>query len=191
MDHPHRDHLGCDQAIQSGVLLNFPAVLQELGLNSAFLVGVVAGGTGLTGLAGVLLFPWLQRRYGHEVLLIAICAGAMLVLLIGFLASTDPVWRVSQILMSTFFGLGALPLFWSVAMSRMAGVIAAAGLAFINTLGISGNFVGPFVYGRIEDATGSLFAPYYPIVGAACVGLALVPLLAAAMRRERRALLTP
>lgn len=69
-------------------------------------------------------------------------------------------------------------------MSRMSGVIAAAGLAFINTVGISGNFVGPFVYGRIEEATGSLTVPYYSIAGAAGVGLALVPLLVMAMRRD-------
>jgi MFS family permease len=176
-----------NQAIQAGVMFNFPAVLRELGLHSAFLIGVVAGGVGLTGLAGVLLFPWIQRRYGHEVLLIGVCAGATLVLMIGFLASTDAVWRVSLILLSSFFGLGTLPLFWSVAMSRMAGVIAAAGLALFNTLGISGSFVGPYVYGRIEEATGSLFAPYYTIVAAACAGLALVGLLAAVMRREKEA----
>ena len=173
-----------NQAIQAGVAFNFPSLLQGLGLHSAFLVGVVAGGVGLTGLAGVLLFPWLKRRYGHEVLLIGICAGAVLVLMIGFLASTDPVWRVSLILVSSFFSLGTLPLFWSAAMSRMAGVVAAAGLAFVNTVGIAGSFVGPLVYGRIEEATGSLFAPYYAIVAAACAGLALVGLLAALMRRE-------
>lgn len=176
-----------NQAIQAGVAFNFPAVLQELGLKSSFLVGLVAGGVGLTGLAGVLLFPWLQRRYGHEVLLIGICAGAVLVLMIGFLVSTDAVWRVSLVLVSSFFGLGTLPLFWSVAMSRMAGVVAAAGLAFFNSVGIIGSFVGPVVYGRIEEATGSLFAPYSAIVAAACVGLLLVGLLAAMMRREKTA----
>jgi MFS family permease len=180
-----------NQAIQSGVGFNFPAVLQEVGLHNSFLIGVVAGGSGLTGLAGVLSFPWLKRRYGHEVLLIGICTGATLVLMVGFLAYTGAVWRVGLILVSSFFGLGALPLFWSVAMSRMAGVIAAAGLAFINTLGITGGFVGPFVYGRIEEATGSLFAPYYAVVGAACVGLALVPVLALLMQREKRAGTSP
>jgi MFS family permease len=176
-----------NQVIQSAVLFNFPSVLQELGLTSTFWVGVVAGGTGLTGLAGALLFPWLKRRYGHEVVLIGVCAGATLVLMIGFLMSTGVVGRVVLVLLSTFFGLGALPLFWSVAMSRMAGVLAAAGLAFVNTLGTSGNFAGPILYGRIEEATGSVFAPYYTIVGAACAGLALVPLLALVMRREKRA----
>ena len=39
-------------------------------------------------------------------------------------------------------------------------------------------------------STGSLFAPYYPMVGAACVGVALVGLLAVVMRSEKRAVTT-
>jgi MFS family permease len=180
-----------NQAISSGVGFNFPAVLQALGLESSFLIGVVAGSGGLAGLAGVLLFPWLNRRYGHEVLLIGICAAATLLIMTGFLLSTDAVWRVVLIFLSSFFALGTLPLFWSVAMSRMSGLLAAAGLAFINMLGITGGFVGPFVYGRIEDATGSLFAPYYVIAAAACAGLALVPVLAVVIRREKAGSGTP
>jgi MFS family permease len=174
-----------NQAISSGIGFNFPALLQSLGLSSPFLIGVVAGGGGLTGLAGVLFFPWLQRRHGREIALIGLCAGATLVIVIAFLAGSNPVWRVGLIILSSFFALGTLPLFWSVAMSRMSGLIAAAGLAFINMLGITGGFVGPFVYGLVEQATGSLLSPYYVIVVAACVGLALVPALALSVRREK------
>lgn len=146
----------------------------------------MAGGGGLFGLAGVLLFPWLQRRYGRGILLIGLCATATLLLMTAFLISDDPVWRVSVLYLSSVFGFGALPLFWAVAMSRMSGLLAAAGLAFINMLGITGAFVGPYAYGRIEESTGSLFAPYYTIVAVACVGVALVVALAAAIRRETR-----
>jgi hypothetical protein len=70
-------------------------------------------------------------------------------------------------------------------MSRMSGLMAAAGLAFINMIGIVGGFVGPFVYGLIESATDSLMAPYYTIAVASLVGLALVPLLGLIIRREK------
>jgi phosphotransferase system glucose/maltose/N-acetylglucosamine-specific IIC component len=72
-------------------------------------------------------------------------------------------------------------------MSRMSGLLAAAGLAFINMLGITGGFVGPLVYGLIEQATGSLMAPYYTITVASAVGLSLVPVLALTIRREKAA----
>lgn len=176
-----------NQAISSGVGFNFPSYLQSLGISNTFLVGLIAGSGGISGLAGVLFFPWLKRRYGHEVTLIGVCAGAGLLILIGFIASTNAVWSVSLIFISSFFALGTLPLFWSVAMSRMSGLIAAVGLAFINMLGISGGFAGPYAYGLIEDSTKSLVAPYYLIAAAAVVGLALVPALALAIRRERTA----
>lgn len=173
-----------NQAISSGVGFNFPALLQSLGLQDPFLIGLVAGSGGISGLAGVLLFPWLKRRFGHEVLLIGVCAGAGLVIMTCFLVTSNPVVGVVLIFSANFFALGTLPLFWSVAMSRMSGLMAAAGLAFINTVGITGGFVGPYAYGLIEQATGSLVAPYYAIVVAAAVGLALVPVLGWSIRRD-------
>jgi MFS family permease len=174
-----------NQAISSGIGFNFPALLQSLGLSSPFLIGLVAGSGGIAGLAGVLFFPWLARRFGREIALIGLCAGAGLVILLLFLVTTNPVGSVLLIAVSSFFALGTLPLFWSVAMSRMSGLLAAAGLAFINMLGITGGFVGPLVYGLIEQATGSLMAPYYTITVASAVGLSLVPVLALTVRRER------
>jgi MFS family permease len=173
-----------NQSISGGIGFNFPAYIESLGLESPFLIGLVAGGGGVTALAGVLFFPWLTRRYRNEVLLIGLCAGVGFLILIGFLVSRDPVWSVTLIFLANFFGFGTLPLFWSVAMSRMSGLIAAAGLAFINTLGVAGGFVGPYVYGLVENATGSLVAPYFVLAAASAIGVALVPALALSIRRE-------
>jgi MFS family permease len=174
-----------NQTIGGGIGFNFPAYIGSLGLKSPFLIGLVAGGGGITALAGVLFFPWLKRRYGREVPLIGLCAGVVLLILLGFLVSRNPVWSISLIFLNNFFAFGTLPLFWSVAMSRMSGLMAAAGLAFINMVGIAGGFAGPYVYGLVESATGSLVAPYYVLAAASFVGVALVPALAMAIRRER------
>ncbi|OZM75549.1 MFS transporter [Pseudonocardia sp. MH-G8] len=174
-----------NQAISAGIGFNFPALVQSLGIESPFLIGVVAGGGGIAGLAGVLFFPWLQRRVGHEIALIGVCAGAGLFILVTFILSTSVGLSLGLIYVANFFALGTLPLFWVVAMSRMSGLMAAAGLAFINMIGIVGGFVGPFVYGLIESATGSLMAPYYTIAAASLVGVALVPVLALIIRREK------
>ncbi|MDT7804334.1 MAG: hypothetical protein QOI78_7767 [Actinomycetota bacterium] len=172
-----------NQSIGGGIGFNFPAYIQSLGLQSPFLIGLVAGSGGISGLAGVLFFPWFKRRYGHEVTLIGICAAAVLLVLVGFLVSRNPVWSISLLFISNFFAFGTLPLFWSVAMSRLSGLMAAAGLAFINMLGITGGFVGPYVYGLIESSTDSLVAPYYVFAAAALVAVALVPVLGWSIRR--------
>ncbi|MFG1643985.1 MFS transporter [Amycolatopsis sp. NPDC049252] len=172
-----------NQSIGGGIGFNFPAYIQSLGLQSPFLIGLVAGSGGISGLAGVLFFPWFKRRYGHEVTLIGSCAAAVLLVLVGFLVSRNPVWSISLLFISNFFAFGTLPLFWSVAMSRLSGLMAAAGLAFINMLGITGGFVGPYVYGLVESSTDSLVAPYYVFAAAALVAVALVPLLGWSIRR--------
>ncbi|NBH09527.1 MFS transporter [Amycolatopsis sp. SID8362] len=180
-----------NQSIGGGIGFNFPAYIQSLGLDSPFLIGLVAGSGGISALAGVLFFPWFKRRHGHEVALIGICASAVLLVLLGFLVSRDPVWSVSLLFISNFFAFGTLPLFWSVAMARLSGLVAAAGLAFINMLGITGGFIGPYVYGLVESSTDSLVAPYYVFAAAAVVAVALVPVLAAAIRRDARKDLAP
>jgi MFS family permease len=173
-----------NQSIGGGIGFNFPAYIQSLGLRSPFLIGLVAGSGGISGLAGVLFFPWFKRRYGREVTLIGVCAAAVLLVLVGFLVSRNPVWSISLLFVSNFFAFGTLPLFWSVAMSRLSGLMAAAGLAFINMLGITGGFVGPYVYGLVESSTDSLVTPYYVFAAAACVAVALVPVLGMSIRRD-------
>ncbi|MFD2420795.1 MFS transporter [Amycolatopsis pigmentata] len=176
-----------NQAISSGVGFNYPALLQTLGIKNSVLIGLVAGAGGISALAGVLFFPWAKRRFGREIEMIGACTLATLIIMLVFLFSKNTFLSIGLIFISSFFALGTLPLFWSVAMSRMSGLVAAAGLAFINMVGITGGFVGPYVYGEIEEATGSLLSPYYVVVGAAVVGVALVPGLMLAIRREKKA----
>jgi MFS family permease len=176
-----------NQAISSGVGFNYPALLQTLGIKNSVLIGLVAGAGGISGLAGVLFFPWAKRRFGREIEMIGACTLATLIIMLVFTFSRNTYLSIGLIFISSFFALGTLPLFWSVAMSRMSGLMAAAGLAFINMVGITGGFVGPYVYGEIEEATGSLLSPYYVIVGAAVVGVCLVPGLMLAIRREKKA----
>ena len=39
-------------------------------------------------------------------------------------------------------------------MKRLQGIQAAAGLAFINTIGLIGGFVGPYLFGMAETCSG-------------------------------------
>jgi nitrate/nitrite transporter NarK len=81
-----------------------------------------------------------------------------------------------------FFAGGVLPSYWAVAMKRLHGIQAAAGLAFINTVGLLGGFVGPYLFGLAETATGRSDSGFTVIMSASALGLFLVPLLAKAIR---------
>ena len=46
------------------------------------------------------------------------------------------------------------PVFWTLPTSFLTGSAAAGGIAFINSVGGLGGFVGPYIVGWIKDATG-------------------------------------
>jgi len=58
-------------------------------------------------------------------------------------------------------------LFWAIPTRFLTGAAAAGGLAFINSIGAIGGFVGPFAMGWLKDATGSFTTG---LIGLACLG---------------------
>jgi nitrate/nitrite transporter NarK len=53
---------------------------------------------------------------------------------------------------------GARAIFWTIPPRFLTGMAAAGGLAFINSIGTTGGFVGPYVMGWLTDETGSFNA---------------------------------
>jgi ACS family tartrate transporter-like MFS transporter len=49
-------------------------------------------------------------------------------------------------------------IFWSIPARFMTGIGAAAGLAFINSIGVMGGYFGPELMGSLKDLTGGYFA---------------------------------
>ena len=90
-------------------------------------------------------------------------------------------------MLAMFLLIGILPLYWSVAMARMSGLMAAAGLAFINMVGLLGGFVGPYLYGYAEEHDGERVRRFRRAHRRFSVlGVLLVPLLWRAVRAEDR-----
>jgi len=50
------------------------------------------------------------------------------------------------------------PVFWAMPTSYLTGVAAAGGIAFINSIGNLGGFVGPFMVGWLKDNVGGFQA---------------------------------
>ena len=49
----------------------------------------------------------------------------------------------------------ARAIFWTIPTRFLTGLAAAGGLAFINSVGTLGGFVGPYAVGWLRDTTGS------------------------------------
>ncbi len=97
-------------------------------------------------------------RTGERRLHIAASAG---VGAFGMIASAyvhSPVIGVLALSIAAVGVWSAVPVFWSLPTTFLTGTAAAGAIALINSLGNLAGFVGPFVIGRVHDATGSYTA---------------------------------
>lgn len=174
-----------NQIITVGIVFNVPSIIESLGIEGSFLIGLVSASAGIGATIGVLLIPRIFRRHSHrEAAVVGVLALATTVIAAGYALSSSPVVLIILITVSMVFVVGTLPVFWSIAMARMSGLMAAAGLAFINTIGLIGGFVGPYLFGIIEDATGNPSGGFYVVIASSITGVLLAPPLARAIRSE-------
>ncbi|WP_153034062.1 MFS transporter [Amycolatopsis sp. YIM 10] len=164
---------------------NFPSIVESLDVEGSFLIGVVSGSVGIGAFIGVLVIPWFQRRVRNELRVLMSVTVATAVVAIAYAFADGAVARILLVDLAMLLLIGVLPLYWSVAMARMSGLMAAAGLAFINMVGLLGGFVGPYLYGFAEGR-GSESAGFAVLIGASVLGVLLVPLLWRAVRSEDR-----
>ena len=174
-----------NQITNVGIVFNIPSIVESLGVQGSFLIGLVSGSAGIGATIGVLVVPRVFRHYSHrEATAVGVLAAATTVIAVAYALSSSPVVRIILITAAMIFVFGTLPLFWSIAMARMSGLMAAAGLAFINTVGLIGGFVGPYLFGIIEDATGNPSGGFFVVIASSVVGVLLAPVLARAIRSE-------
>ena len=76
----------------------------------------------------------------------------------------------------------AMPQFWRIPALSMTGAAAAAGIALINSVSNLSGFIGPYVTGAIETATGSY--TYALLTIAAVIVVGLIILLTVGRRAE-------
>ncbi|MCX4580583.1 MFS transporter [Streptomyces sp. NBC_01571] len=162
---------------------NFPSIVESLGVEGSFLIGVVSGSAGIGALIGVLVIPWLHRRASGELHVLTGATIGTVLVAVAYTLADGAVARILLIDVAMMLLIGVLPLYWSIAMARMSGLMAAAGLAFINTVGLLGGFTGPYLYGFAEGR-GSEAGGYAVLIGGSVLGVLALPLLRRTVQKE-------
>jgi ACS family tartrate transporter-like MFS transporter len=93
-----------------------------------------------------------ERRYHAAIPLII---GALGLIVLGTATTSSVFFSVTLwcVVASGIYSLFGP--FWSLPNEFLAGFSAAAGIAFINSIGNLGGFVGPYALGAVSKATGS------------------------------------
>jgi sugar phosphate permease len=173
-----------NQITNVGIVFNVPAIVESLNVHGSFLIGLISGITGIGATIGVLVIPRVYRRFHNEAAAVGILAGLSGLTSIIYTMTSSPTIKIILIGVAMIFIFGTLPVFWSIAMARMSGLMAAAGLAFINTIGLIGGFAGPYLFGLAETKTGNPSAGFSVVIASSIIGVLLALLLHVALRRE-------
>ena len=140
-----------------GVGIWLPQIIKAQ-FNSNLTLGFVSAVPYIIASIAMLLWASVVDRSGRRIgNLILTCGLATLGLLLSVMFST--FWISFLFLTIALVGItAARAIFWTIPARFLTGVAAAGGLAFINSIGTLGGFVGPAVVGWLKDTTGSFSA---------------------------------
>ncbi|MEO6079572.1 MAG: MFS transporter [Steroidobacteraceae bacterium] len=155
-----------------------PTIIQELRIaqNDFLEVGLISMIP--WGLAAVAMVLWgahsdrTGERRWHA-------AGGLIVSLVGLiglaLVGKNVVPAVIALSLVTVGTLSWVVTFWSLPTRFLSGTAAAAGIAWINSVGNLGGQFGPDLIGRVRMATGgSSAAAFYTLAALALVGVVII-----------------
>ena len=162
-----------------------PTMIQELGVDSADFLKVGLLSMIPWGVAAVVMVvvgshgDRTGERRWHAASGMFISAVGMLMLAI---AGKQPIYGMIGLTLITSGTLTFMCTFWSLPTAFLSGTAAAAGIAWINSVGNLGGHFGPDMIGRIRESTNSSAVAFVVLAGLAVVGGAIVLLLPKAKR---------
>jgi len=154
-----------------GIVFFMPQIIKGLGLTN-MMTGLVTAIPYTIGTIGLIAWGYSSDRHNERRwhLIVATTLAAIGILAAGwFSQSYLAVVAMSVAVVGIY---GSRPSFWPMPSLFLTGAAAAAGMAFINSIGNLGGYVGPFIVGWIKDSTKSFEMALYFL--AACALLSAV-----------------
>ncbi len=141
-----------------GIGIWLPQMLREAKLSNLE-IGFLTSASYALACVGMVLWASHVDRHGRKILHLGLSCALSAAGFLGAVLFADTFWIAVVGITVALIGMnGARALFWSIPPRFLTGVAAAGGLAFINSIGTMGGFVGPTVMGWLTDKTGSFSA---------------------------------
>lgn len=137
-----------------------PLILKEFGFGQ-LQSGFVAAIPYAFGAVGMLLLGRLADKPGKRVATNYLALGISIVGLLVTAWINDPTLKLISLCFAAIGVFGAMPVFWGLPTAVLSGVVAAGGIALINSLGNLSSVVNPWVIGIIRDQTGNFNGGFY------------------------------
>lgn len=147
-----------------GAVIWLPQIIQSAHLSN-LQVGFVTSACYVLATIGMIVWASRVDRSGRKIdslTLTCLTSAVGLALAIIF----KNFWLSLLWLSLGLLGItAARAIFWTIPTRFLTGLAAAGGLAFINSVGTMGGFVGPTVMGWLKDRTGSFSAGFFAMAG--------------------------
>jgi MFS family permease len=168
-----------------------PTIIQELGVDKKDFLKVGLLSMIPWGCAAVAMVLWgshsdrtAERRWHSAGGCLLALAGLLLLVAVG----KNAVPAMLALTMVTVGLLSWVVTFWSLPTAFLSGTAAAAGIAWINSVGNLGGYVGPMAIGWVRDKIGSTDIAFYLLAATALLGALIILFLRGT---ERKAVTAP
>jgi MFS transporter, ACS family, tartrate transporter len=152
--------------VSYGVSLWLPTLIHSVSGVGNFTIGLLSAIPYVAAAVAMVLVGLHSDRERERRWHTAVPAFAGALALIGAAYSTSVAPAILAISIATLGVFSMVGPFWAMPTSLLSGTAAAAGIAFINSVGNLGGFVGPYVIGLVRTSTGQ-FKGGLLLVGAA------------------------
>ena len=109
---------------------------------------------------------------------------------VGLMAAAEisaPIPKMAAVTLAAFGIFSALPTFWTLPTAMLSGTAAAAGIAWINSIGNLGGYIGPTIFGSLRDRMGNDIYAVMFLASLSAVAIVLVLIIGHDARTERAA----
>ena len=163
-------------SVSYGISMWLPKLIKTLSGVSTFSVGLLSAIPYVAAVVAMVSVGLHSDRSGERrwhAALPAFAGAGALVLAANMTSPVPAIFLISIAVLGVFSMLGP---FWAMSTASLPDTAAAAGIAFINSVGNLGGFLGPSVIGVVRTSTGQFKNGLIIVAGALALsgGLALV-----------------
>ncbi|OXI43841.1 MFS transporter [Burkholderia aenigmatica] len=164
----------CHQLTTYAVIFFLPSIIGAAGNFSPFYIGVLSAVPWIASGIGGVIFPRFATGASRSR---KVLSGGLLTMGVGLLIAgrVTPILGLAALTLAASMFFVVQSVLFTIPASRFSGTVLAGALAFMNSCGLLGGFLGPAGMGFIEKTTGSSVGGFF-ILGLALVGVALLSL---------------
>jgi len=151
-----------------------PAIMKQVASTGVAATGLLSALPYVAAMLGLLVIGRFADHTGRRRLFVGVDLACFAVfLLLSTLLGSNEILSLVLLVAAGFFLFAMHAPFWSIPMETVPVPLIGAALGMVSLVGNVGSFIGPYLVGYVQQATGSFQVGLYALVGSLIVAAAL------------------